>query len=106
MDSVDGASGLAACGSTDESESPFTLTCRREQIVVVEQALRQIDERLGCAVLLRDVEGYSYNEIAAMLQVSLGTVKSRILRGREALKRGLQRHLPAPLPQGAALQTE
>ena len=65
-----------------------------------------MDERLRCAVLLRDVEGHSYNDIAEMLQLSLGTVKSRILRGREALKRGLQQHLPAELPDGAALQTE
>ena len=106
MESVDGVSGPTARGLADESQSPFDLTYRREQMALVEQALRQIDERLRCAVLLRDVEGHSYNEIAEMLQVSLGTVKSRILRGREALKRGLQRHLPAQLPDGAALQTE
>ena len=39
--------------------------------------------------VLRDVQNFSYEEIADILQVSLGTVKSRILRGREALRREL-----------------
>ena len=106
MDSVNGVSGPAAHALADKGESPFDLTYRREQMALVEQTLRQMDERLRCAVLLRDVEGHSYNDIAEMLQLSLGTVKSRILRGREALKRGLQRHLPAELPDGVALHTE
>jgi RNA polymerase sigma-70 factor (ECF subfamily) len=58
------------------------------------------------AVVLRDIQGLSYNEIAETLEISLGTVKSRILRGREALKAGLQRPLPLAAPRGAALQTE
>jgi len=41
------------------------------------------------AVVLRDIQNMSYEEIADILQISLGTVKSRILRGREALKREL-----------------
>jgi len=39
------------------------------------------------AVIMRDIEGLSYEEIAESLKVSLGTVKSRIARGREMLKR-------------------
>jgi RNA polymerase sigma-70 factor (ECF subfamily) len=47
-------------------------------------------------VVLRDIEDLSYEEIAEVLQVSLGTVKSRILRGREALKKALAgRLIPA-----------
>jgi RNA polymerase sigma-70 factor, ECF subfamily len=41
------------------------------------------------AVIMRDIEGMSYEEIAASTQASLGTVKSRIARGREELKRHL-----------------
>ncbi len=106
VDAVGEDSGFGAHGLADQRGSPFDITYRREQMALVEQTLRQMDERLRCAVILRDVEGHTYNDIAEMLQLSLGTVKSRILRGREALKRGLQQHVPAELPEGATLQTE
>jgi RNA polymerase sigma-70 factor (ECF subfamily) len=44
-------------------------------------------------VVLRDIEDLSYEEIAAVLEISLGTVKSRILRGREALRKVLEGRL-------------
>ena len=106
VDSFGHDTAFATNGFADHSDSPFDVTYRREQLALVEEGLRRMDERQRCVVILRDIEGHSYNEIAEMLQVSLGTVKSRILRGREALKRALQRHVPDELPQGAALQTE
>jgi RNA polymerase sigma-70 factor (ECF subfamily) len=45
------------------------------------------------AVVLRDIEGLSYEEIAAALETNIGTVKSRIARGREELKKKLNRSL-------------
>jgi RNA polymerase sigma-70 factor (ECF subfamily) len=65
-----------------------------------------MDKRLRVALVLRDIEGLSYNEIAETLQISLGTVKSRILRGREALKTRLRRQAPELAPDGCVLQTE
>ena len=41
-------------------------------------------------MVLRDIEGLAYEEIAEVLQVSLGTVKSRLIRGRDALKKRLE----------------
>ena len=86
--------------------SPFDQTERREQRHILNDALRRLDPRFRQAVVLRDIAGFSYAEIAHTLGVSLGTVKSRILRGREALKRHLLRHAPTLAPQGASLQTE
>ena len=55
----------------------------------VEEELRQISEPYRTTVILRDLEEMSYEEIAEITDVSLGTVKSRLTRGREALRRRL-----------------
>jgi RNA polymerase sigma-70 factor (ECF subfamily) len=89
-----------------DGDTPFEALHRREQAEALERAMRSLDDRLRVAVVLRDIQGLSYNEIAETLEISLGTVKSRILRGREALKAGLQRPQPLAAPRGAALQTE
>jgi RNA polymerase sigma-70 factor (ECF subfamily) len=56
----------------------------------VEQELKQIPEPYRTTVVLRDIEGLAYEEIAEVLQISLGTVKSRLIRGRDALKKRLE----------------
>ncbi len=73
----------------DGQESQYEQVLRHERIRAIERALSQVHEPYRVAVVLRDIEGLSYEEIAEILQVSLGTVKSRILRGREALKHAL-----------------
>jgi RNA polymerase sigma-70 factor (ECF subfamily) len=60
---------------------------------LIEAALADLNPTFRSVVVLRDVEELSYEEIAAILQVPLGTVKSRILRGRDALRRGLETRL-------------
>lgn len=55
----------------------------------LEQALQGLPEGLRSAVVLRDVEGFSYREIADILEVPLGTVMSRLHRGRAALRQAL-----------------
>ena len=90
----------------DPGDSPFDLTYQHEQRALIRAALRQIDARLRLALVLRHSEELSYNEIAGVMQVSLGTVKSRILRGREALRAALGRQLPIEAPEACALQTE
>lgn len=74
----------------DPGESPFELLAHEEIRARVEEELRQVPEPFRTAVLLRDIEGLSYEEIAEVLQISLGTVKSRLIRGREALKKRLE----------------
>jgi len=51
--------------------------------------LRQVSEPYRTTVILRDIQEMSYEEIAEIMQVSLGTVKSRLTRGRQALKQRL-----------------
>jgi len=74
----------------DQGESPLELLAHEEIRARVEEELRQVPEPYRTTVLLRDIEGLSYEEIAEVLQVSLGTVKSRLIRGREALKKRLE----------------
>ena len=52
----------------------------------VEAALRQVPEPFRTTLILRDIEGFVYEEVAAIQAVSLGTVKSRLVRGRAHLK--------------------
>jgi RNA polymerase sigma-70 factor (ECF subfamily) len=75
--------------ASDPGRSPFEQAMDSETRTLIERALTQINPVFRTAVVLRDVQNLSYEEIAEILQVSLGTVKSRILRGREALRREL-----------------
>jgi RNA polymerase sigma-70 factor (ECF subfamily) len=73
----------------DRSRSPYDVAVDREQQVLIEAALERINPIFREAVVLRDITDLAYEEIAEVLGVSLGTVKSRILRGREALREEL-----------------
>jgi RNA polymerase sigma-70 factor (ECF subfamily) len=61
----------------------------REAFAVVEQALATLPAEQRAVLLLRDVEGFAYEEIAMMTSTELGTVKSRIHRGRLAVRNAL-----------------
>jgi RNA polymerase sigma-70 factor, ECF subfamily len=84
----------------DDGESPFECAAHQEVRARVEDELRQVPEPYRTAVILRDLEDMSYDEIAEITEVSLGTVKSRLTRGREALK---QRLIPYIREVGAQL---
>jgi len=77
----------------DTGRSPFEEAAGHETRALVEAALEQLNPKFRAAVVLRDIEDMSYEEIATVLEISLGTVKSRILRGREALRRILEGRL-------------
>jgi RNA polymerase sigma-70 factor (ECF subfamily) len=66
--------------------SPYDQTAAAELKARVEDALRKLPEAFRTVVVLRELEGFSYEEIAEIVEVPAGTVKSRLTRGRAALK--------------------
>ncbi|MSV27608.1 MAG: sigma-70 family RNA polymerase sigma factor [Bryobacterales bacterium] len=80
-----GAQGIGRTLS-DAGRSPYDYVFDRERQALIEDALSRINPNFRAAVVLRDISELSYEEIAEVLDVSMGTVKSRILRGREALR--------------------
>lgn len=74
-------------------DSPFDYVLDQERHRLVESALADLNPSFRSVIVLRDVEDMSYEEIAEILQIPLGTVKSRILRGREALRMELEKRL-------------
>ena len=74
---------------TDQRDSPFDNVAQREVQQRVDEELRRLPEPYRATLILRDLEEMSYEEIAEVLQISLGTVKSRLTRGRLALKERL-----------------
>jgi RNA polymerase sigma-70 factor (ECF subfamily) len=73
-----------------KDQSPEDVLLFQEERSEIERRLLELPLPQRVAVIMRDIEGLSYEEIAVALNVSLGTVKSRIARGREELKRHFQ----------------
>lgn len=74
----------------DAKATPFDECAMHEMQGKVRKALATVPSKFRSAVILRDLEGLAYEEIAEVLEVSVGTVKSRILRGRRILKENLE----------------
>jgi len=75
---------------TSKARSPEEALLLQEEREGVKQMLNALPLQQRIAVIMRDIEGLSYEEIAESLNVSLGTIKSRIARGREILKHHLR----------------
>lgn len=91
-DTHEGGAGVGDA-LTDNQRSPFDYVLDQEKHVLIEEALARINPVFRAALVLRDIEDLSYEEVGEILEVSLGTVKSRILRGREAMRRELEGRL-------------
>src|SRR3982074_2986474 len=89
----------------DLGATPFDQLAAHEVQQAVQQALQEIPQVFRGAVMLRDLEGLSYEEVSEVLECSVGTVKSRILRGRRALKEILEPLLGAHQIHGSHAQT-
>ena len=79
---------VADCGPTPEE-----ILQSKEREKAIQQALSRLSHEHRSIVVLRDIEGFSYNEIADVVGISMGTVKSRLARARADLKKSLMRYL-------------
>jgi len=88
QDSIDAEIGTShtTLEIEDASSTPFDQAASHELQQAVQNALSKLPEVFRSAVILRDLEGMSYEEVAEVLTVTVGTVKSRILRGRRMLR--------------------
>jgi RNA polymerase sigma-70 factor (ECF subfamily) len=83
------AEGDSLCLSAtlaDPHDSPYDQVVQNETRERLEDALRQLPQAFRTVVVLREIEGFAYEEIAEILDLNLGTVKSRLTRGRTALR--------------------
>ena len=73
----------------DGLDTPYGAAEQAERQEIVRKALASLPQPFRTVVLLREIEGLSYEEIAEILGTATGTVKSRLMRGRELLRRKL-----------------
>ncbi len=97
--------GLAQQFAGDERWNPETLALRTELQELIQSGLERLPLEQRVSVILSDIQGLSYEEIASVTSASLGTVKSRIARGRAQLRDYLQRHAEL-LPRSYRLREE
>ncbi|MGH9968061.1 MAG: sigma-70 family RNA polymerase sigma factor [Pyrinomonadaceae bacterium] len=92
LDSSDGNGNkpLTATIRADNGNTPEQETLAHERERALRAALQTLGRVYREAVILRDIEGMSYEEVAATLRISVGTVKSRLARGRRELRRKLE----------------
>lgn len=98
VDPEDGETRIYENVLKDQSPSPPERIMKSELEARLQAALKTLPVKYRTAVVLRDVDEFSYDEIASTLHISIGTVKSRILRGRELLRDKLKTLLNSQRP--------
>ncbi len=84
----------------DLSPSPMELALQKELEDAIQEGLSLLSPEFRVAVVLADIEGHSYEEIAEMMNTSVGTVRSRIHRGRKQLRNLIMKHHPNLFERG------
>jgi len=77
----------------DETDDPLAAAERKEEQAAVQAAIAALPQDFRAVVVLKDIEGFEYEEIADILSIALGTVKSRLHRGRLLLREALKPYL-------------
>ena len=102
LDSENRGSREASFFSTGNRGNPFESLLSRETQEMVRKAMLRVSAPYRTALVLKEMEGLSYEEMAEVLHVPLGTVKSRLARARRSLKQELE-SMMEPAPRGAPL---
>ena len=71
---------------SNDSDTPEHHAIAKEKRVAIRSAISELPDDMRAAVVLRDIQGFSYDEISEILSINVGTIKSRISRGREKLR--------------------
>lgn len=87
---VEEAEGFEEAGLLQEVSTPENEMMSKQVVEVVNTSLQQLPDDLRTALTLREIEGLSYEEIAAVMNCPVGTVRSRIFRAREAIATNLR----------------
>jgi RNA polymerase sigma-70 factor (ECF subfamily) len=91
LDATQGQSNQTVIATLAESsDNPEQQTLAHERELALRSALQKVGRAYRETVVLRDIEGFTYEEIATTLGINIGTVKSRLARGRQELKRKLE----------------
>ncbi len=90
--SLDGLQEETGYQEVDRGKGPYQQLEDKERMRLLHAAIRQLKEEYRQLIVLRDMQHFSYEEIADMLNLSLGTVKSRLNRARKELCEILRKH--------------
>jgi RNA polymerase sigma-70 factor (ECF subfamily) len=80
-------------GAADHAQNPESLVVDKEERQSLQEALDELPPEFKEAIILRELEGLSYKEIAAIADISMGTVMSRLARARALLRRRFENRL-------------
>ncbi|MFN9806721.1 MAG: sigma-70 family RNA polymerase sigma factor, partial [Betaproteobacteria bacterium] len=93
---IEDAESLEEADGLREVNTPDAMMMSRQVGEAVNRAIERLPEDLRSAIVLRELEGLSYEEIAESMNCPIGTVRSRIFRAREAIARELRPLLDTP----------
>lgn len=80
-------------GLKNKYDTPEEALDKKIKRQTINRAINELPENFRTVIILRDIQGFSYEEIANITNCSLGTVKSRIKRGRESLKKLIENNI-------------
>ena len=85
---------------SDITEEPYRLAAQNELQQAVNEVLQMLTEKQRTALVMIDLQGLTYEETAEVLNCPLGTLKSRLVRAREAFAEKFREHEPQLIPDG------